>query len=481
MKAVSSPTAVTTQPAATSSRRSWHERSARLYSEFEAAARALVRRAFQGAFAEDELDDIYSNAWLGTLRALEPRHAELTDEEVRSYVFAAVAHQASRELRRRKRKPTAPLDTAEGRPDEGLTPDERAVSNELSQVTRDLLASLPPRRRSVILLRYGWGLSPQQVCGIVKNLSPRAYRKEITRGVDELTDKVRAFERGEWCAERETVLKAYASGVADLEQVRQAKAHLSHCRGCNDFVARLTGHLHDLGGAALAPTAIDGLHGELSWADRLTDIGERARDAIAGVIGRVPPQGSEEAAAAVASSGGARGAGVVGAGVLAKLAGVSAVSKVAAACVGGGVAATACIAAGVGPAGVGGREPDRAPGHVQTAGEPSPDYADEPPLPTPDVPTQVEAGPAFTEPPATPDRVVDDPAPETQSSDSTDGASAQPPTPIAPEAPSETEEFGVEASAMQSSTPSSSASGGAGVPHPGRDAGRSDVRQEFRP
>ena len=48
-------------------------------------------------------------------------------------------------------------------------------------------------------------------------------RKEITRGIDELTEKLRLFERGEWCADREPILKAYAAGLADAEQQRQAQ------------------------------------------------------------------------------------------------------------------------------------------------------------------------------------------------------------------------------------------------------------------
>jgi len=189
----------------------------------------------------DGTEDIYSNAWLGTLRALELRHERLTDEEVRKYLLTAVAHHASKELRRRSRKPTAPLDEV-AVPDDGAPPEERAAKLEESRLTRDLLASLPPRRRAVMLLRYGWGLEPTQVCGLVKGLSLRAYRKEITRGVDELTEKLSLVERGEWCSDREPVLKAYASGLADAEQQRQAQQHLSHCRHCTDFVGKLTGH-----------------------------------------------------------------------------------------------------------------------------------------------------------------------------------------------------------------------------------------------
>ena len=102
-------------PAATA----WRDRSARLYEELKRPSRALVRRAFRGAFTDDEVEDIYSNAWVGTLRALERRHQALDDKEVRKYVLTAVAHHASKEIRRRKRRPVASLDGVHAVPDDG--------------------------------------------------------------------------------------------------------------------------------------------------------------------------------------------------------------------------------------------------------------------------------------------------------------------------------------------------------------------------
>ena len=141
---------------------SWGERSARLYEELRRPARALIRRAYRRAFDDHEVEDIYSNAWLGTLRALENRHEKLSDAEIRKYVLTAVANHASKELRRRRRRPTTGLDTVYTVADDGLPPDESAAKREHSRLTRDLLSSLPPRRRAVMLLRYGWGLEPNR-------------------------------------------------------------------------------------------------------------------------------------------------------------------------------------------------------------------------------------------------------------------------------------------------------------------------------
>lgn len=426
----------------------------------------MVRRAFRGAFSADELDDIYAGAWLGTLRSLAVRHQGLEDDEIRSYVLTAVANQASKELRRRRRKPTAPLELVGGIPDESDAPDERAAVAESSSVTRDLLASLPPRRRAVILLRYGWGLEPKQVCRLVEGLSPRAYRKEITRGVDEVTERMRALEAGEWCRLREPILKAFVAGTADLEQERQARAHLAHCRSCGEFVARLRGHLHDLGGAVAGAAAIEGIGGQVTVLDRVAEAGERARELGSGLMPRMGSSVAEEGAAQAVAVGGARGAGAAGAGVLAKLAGIGTAGKIAAACLGGSAAATACIAAGVVPLGV-----DAGPPKAKA--RPAADR----PQPRP----EVEAAPAPVTAPTQPEPDAQSEGRVAESTSSgragPDGAAADNgtalPEPVAPETPPVEQEFGVAPAAAPVAPAPSPDTGGGGE--------SSAVRQEFAP
>jgi RNA polymerase sigma factor (sigma-70 family) len=319
------------------------ERFGRLYAELQRPARAMLRRAFGSMFSDAEIEDVYGNAWLGTLRALRNREPQLTDSELRKYVLTAVANHASKELRRRGRRPTTPLEAAREVADVQESPDERVASREQSQVTREILATLPERRRAVLLFRYGWGLKPEEVCGLVKGLSHRAYRKEITRGVDEITDKLRLVEQGRWCADREPVIKAYATGLADPDQQRQAEQHLAYCRPCAEYAVKLNGHLHEIG-ASIAWTGVaDVTDGHLSALDRVGGALDSARD---GLVHRGAADSSEVAASQLASSGAGRGAGAAGAGVLTKLAGAGAGSKLIAACLTGGAAAT-CVAAGV--------------------------------------------------------------------------------------------------------------------------------------
>jgi RNA polymerase sigma factor (sigma-70 family) len=327
----------------------WGELYERLYRQLWRPARTMVRRAFGSAFGDAEIEDLYGNAWLGTLRALDGRRDELTELELRKYVLTAVANQASKELRRRGRRPTAPLELARGVADGGVGPDERAAAREESSIARELLATLPARRRAVLLFRYGWGLEPREVCALVKGLSHRAYRKEITRGIDEISSKLRLVEQGRWCDGREPVLKAYVAGVADEEQRRQAEHHLAHCRHCADYVGKLNGHLHELAGSVAWTGVADAVGGDRApIAGRIAESAERIRDAALGVVNRGGGESTETVTQAGAA-GGTRGAGIGAAGGLAKIAGLGAAPKLVVACLGTGAAATACVATGVAP------------------------------------------------------------------------------------------------------------------------------------
>ncbi len=351
----------------------------------------MVRRAFGPTFADAEIEDLYGAAWLGTLRALDRRRAELDDEALRRYVLTAVANQASKELRRRGRRPTVDLEQAGEVADRSPTPDERAAATEQARLTRDALRALPPRRRAVIMLRYGWGLDPRHVCGLIEGLSPRAYRREITKGVEELSARL-------------------GDAVTDETGVER--------------------RLHPLGAAVSWPALADvvGTHSPRPF-ERALQLFERARESVAGLLGRGEP--------ADAASG-------VGAAGIAKLAGAGA-PKLAAACLGTGAAATACVAAGLGSA------------------------------PIVDVPARIDAErarphagraphPVAAATPAPPDPAAEDPAPG-----GADPRPSEEPTPFAPAAapaveptPPADREFGLAASGVANGGGGGAGAGGNG-------------------
>ena len=452
------------------------DRYGALHQDLRRPAFAMVRRAFRGAFCEAEIEDIYSSAWLGTLGALGKRDEELSDDELRRYLLTAVANHASKELRRRGRRPTSPMDAARTASDSSVvTPDEQALDREETQVARDVLTSLPPRRRAVLALRYGWGLEPQEICGVVDGLSPRAYRREITRGVKELDEKLGAVESGEWCKSRAPLLRAYVGGVATADQARQAGSHLAHCRGCADYASKLSSALHDASGALVWTGAAAAIGGPRNG---LIDIAADGLESVAVAGARIKERlpgfgadhGVELSAAQLAASGGARGAGAAGAGVLAQLAGLGVLGKATLACVGTGVAATACLASGVVP-GVelpaGGA--DREPAKVRAV-EPDPIR---PVLPAPVSPEPAPEAEIRPEP-------ADEPEPDPEvEQEPTEAQNAPVGTP-APAAPAGEHEFGLAGAAVSKASGGSSGSAGKSGSPTGR-SGADKAAQEFGP
>jgi hypothetical protein len=385
-------------------------------------------------------------------------------------------------MRRRSRRPTRPLEDAHAQvlaDAHQPTPEEQVSGAERGSVARDILASLPQRRRAVMLLRYGWGLSPNEICSLVANLSPRAYRKEITRGVGEMIDRLKQVDSGEWCDSREPLLREYVAGTAGEEVRRQAAAHLGHCRGCSDLVARLNGQLSDIG-SAVAWTSVAGSLGEerLALTERMVGGIDRAREAGARAFERGESAASD-AGTAIASGGGSRGAGVAGAGALAKLAGLGTAGKAAIACLGAGAAATACVAAGVVP-GVG---PGQADGEQRGKGlaiekvRDSAEKATNVPaglVPVTDRP-EAAKGPGGSDGSANHEKRHDGGEVEVEATVAPDGAPAGSPAPAAP--PVE-QEFGVAGAATSpSGTGGGGGSGGAG----GTKPSGSDVGREFGP
>lgn len=336
------------KPVKAADQHSWPERCSALFEDLRRPARAMVARAYGRSLSDEEIDDVYSSAWTATLSALRNRGEAMSDVELRAYVLTAVASHASKELRRRSRKPTGLLSEAH----EQLVadhsqplPEERVIGSESQSIARDLLSSLPARRRAVMLLRYGWGLSPDEVCALITGLSRRAYRKEISRGVEELIARLGEVESGGWCRSREPLLRDYLAGTADEATRLQVEQHLRHCRACAELTARLRDEFHDLSGIAVLGAAAGLIAApRLAILERLTNLAQAARDGAGAIAEK-----AELTVGAAAMSGGGRGAGVAGAGVAAKFTALGGAGKVALTCIGAGAAATACVAAGVIP------------------------------------------------------------------------------------------------------------------------------------
>lgn len=280
---------------------------------------------------------------------------------------------------------------------------------------------------------------------MVEGLTPRAYRKEITKGVDELAERIKLVEDGRWCEEREPLLKAFASGLATEDEALQAERHISHCRSCTEFVGKLSGHLHDVGSAIFLPGALAGSDGHSAFLERVKGAVDEIRETALGPFTR--PQASEGLSVAT----GARGGSAAGAGLVTKLTGLGSGAKAALACAGGAIAASACVTAGVGPISFEGPQigliherQKRTPPIAQLdLHDPRPDAVllDEPPTP---------------EPPAAPA------APEEARSESEETVPVTQEPPLAPDTPPVTQELGVESAAQPVGAPPAQTDSGSG-------------------
>jgi RNA polymerase sigma factor (sigma-70 family) len=419
----------------------------------------MVARAYGRALGDEEIEDVYAAAWAATLAALRERGRRMEEGELRAYILTAVASHASKELRRRSRKPLQPLEVErEQRTTDGHLPlpDEIAIGSEARSVARDLLTSLPERRRAVMLLRYGWGLSPREVCALIPGLSPRAYRKEITRGVEDLIDGLGRVDSGEWCDQRRTLVRDLVVGTADEEARRQALEHLGHCRACAELAARLRHDLHDAGSALGLASVAGCIGGSAGLFGSLGALGVGVKSALTGAAERIESAGTLAAGSVKGS----------GAGLFANLAGVGGATKAAVACIGAGAAATACVAAGVVP-GIS-PEAERPVSKPPEAGRTlQRDRADRPRAAMASVlelsgavREQPESEPSPPDPPP-----ADDPGPE---------PSVQPAEPVTPPP---VEEFDPVAAAAQASPPTEAAP----APSGGGSGASSVAQEEFGP
>lgn len=308
----------------------------------------MLQRGFGPQLDEHAREDVYANAWASSLSSLGGRIAQMTDGELRNYIFAAVTTHAGKELRRRRRKPTARVDSAVFASDDSEEPADLVERHETQRVLRDVLVSLPERRRRVITMRYAMGLGPTEICEAIDGLSARAYRKEITRGVKEVATKLGLVDSGKWCGEREQVIRRFANGDRSDATAEQAQSHLAHCASCAAMVRDLSGTLNDLGSVGAVAVLAGASAAEPGFVDRVAAVGGRLKEAVTSSV-----SGSGQAdglIAAAASSGGTRGGGsALIAGLGAKLGALGVAGKVAAGCLGTGAAMATCVAAGVVP------------------------------------------------------------------------------------------------------------------------------------
>ncbi len=384
------------------------------YARHEGALRRTARRF---SLCEDDADDALQRGLEIMLRKAptdDPR-------ELIRWTQTVVRHEALAVRRERERILAGPAARPAGEEGEDWVtlipaaadgPAERAERREAIARSREALRALKPAElRALTLLAQGYSY---REIGEITGFSPTKINRCLAEGRERFRRFLARSGDGERCAELQPLLSAYCDGETGEEDASTVREHLRACGQCR---ATLRAYRAAPGAAAaLAPALPAG-----------RPLLERVHDALAGMAARFTGGGggTDAALSQVAAAGGARGAGM------------AALAKVLAVCVGTVGGAAACVATGVVPTPlVVEEEPSAAkPSIERPAPEPTveapPEEAAAPP-PEATEPAVVEAKP---EPPRETTAAAPPPTPESSA-----GAVeyTPPPAPVsaAPSAPS---------------------------------------------
>jgi RNA polymerase sigma factor (sigma-70 family) len=301
--------------------------------------------------SEEEAEEFFQTAFERVMETVDPIAREFSPPQMVNFIKRAAWRCMIDERRRRGQRPEVELGTIRSLSDASAeSPEEVAEEREAIAIGREALQMLSERDRLIFRQRHQMNLSPEEILQNMPGLSLRTYRKIIQRANTRVLDAFERIEGGARCEEMEgSLLRRYVSDESPEAERLQVVAHLAHCRACRKAQARMRGYLFDLAGVLVAASSLPssrrfGGLGDLPA--RLADVGssgaqrlleasraarERIREVVVRIVGGVP---------------GAGGDATVGQAVAATSV------KVASACA-AGVAAGACVAAGVVP-GVGG-------------------------------------------------------------------------------------------------------------------------------
>jgi RNA polymerase sigma factor (sigma-70 family) len=369
------------------------------YSRHE---RALRRTARRYSLCADDAEDALQRGLEILLRKAptgDPR-------ELIRWTQTVVKHEALAVRRERERiLGAAPSGTANESgdwvasiPAEADGPPERAERREAVARSREALAALKPQElRALTLLAEGYSYAE---IGEMTGYSQTKINRCLAEGRERFRSLLSRSEDGSRCSELRPALSAFCDGEADAEQVAALREHLRACSRCRATMR--TYRAAPAAAAAMAPALPVG-----------RSLPGRVHEALAGLLPRFGG-GADPAVSQVAAAGGSRGAGM------------AALAKVLAVCVGTAGGAAACASTGVIPipfaAGHGHAAQHRAaaPKAAEAELEPAAEY--EP---------QHEAVPE----PAAPEREPSQPPPPPAPEPATSSGSVEytPPPPPAPE------------------------------------------------
>jgi RNA polymerase sigma factor (sigma-70 family) len=287
----------------------------------------LRRTAGRYSLCADDADDALQRA----LEILITKAPTDDPRELIRWTQTVVKHEALAVRRERERILSGPAAvTAEpGRedwvaliPTEAAGPAERAERHEAVARSREALQALKPQElRALTLLAEGYSYAE---IGEITGFSQTKINRCLAEGRERFRRFLSRSEDGSRCEEMRPLLSAFCDGEAEEGEATALREHLRACASCR---ATLRAY-------RAAPRAAAALAPALPATRSLLD---RAHDAFAGLAARFGGGEADSALSQVAASGGTRGAGV------------AALAKAMAICVGTAGGAAACVATGVVP------------------------------------------------------------------------------------------------------------------------------------
>jgi RNA polymerase sigma factor (sigma-70 family) len=307
------------------------------YARHEAALRRTARRY---SLCADDAEDALQMA----LEILLKKAPSEDPRELIRWTQTVVKHEALAVRRDRERILSGPAAAAVETgaedwvamiPSRADGPPERAERREAVARSREALQALKPQElRALTLLAEGYSYVE---IGEITGFSATKINRCLAEGRERFRKFISRSEDGRRCTELGPLISAYCDGEAAEADALVLREHLRACAHCR---ATLRAYRAVPAAAAAIAPAIPFGRGLL----------DRAHDAFAGLTTRLSGGGgaTDSAISQVAVAGGTRGAGM------------AALAKVLAICVGTAGGAAACIAAGVVPTPLGAADADRA-------------------------------------------------------------------------------------------------------------------------
>lgn len=307
------------------------DQAARKRAAIETFARhelALRRTAQRYSLCTDDADDALQRG----LEILLNKAPSDDPRELIRWTQTVVKHEALAVRRERERilsGPAAARREGAGEdwvaliPSPAAGPAERVERSEAIARSREALQALKPQElRALTLLAEGYSYVE---IGEITGFSQTKVNRCVAEGRERFRRFLAHGEEGRRCAEMGPLLSTFCDGEAGPDEVAELREHLHACAGCR---ATLRSY-------RAAPRAAGALAPALPIARSFS---ERVHDAFAALSSRLHGAAADTAVSQVAASGGSRGAGV------------AAMAKVLAICVGTAGGAAACVAGGFVPA-----------------------------------------------------------------------------------------------------------------------------------